>query len=119
MNAGILKMKIYGMPRRLDWSEWFSIYHPTKGWRAYRFWEVLEAAPTLPDGVDVIEGTPTPYQEYRLAIAPALREAAAIGTRVEFARPRFVAKFPAGFTLPSVVEAFFVTQQSIQFTEAF
>jgi hypothetical protein len=112
LNAGIIKMKIYGMPRRLDWSEWFSIYHPTKGWRAYRFWDVVE---------EFINGGDSAgsYQEYRLAIGPALREAAPVGTRVEFARPRFVAKFPAGFTLPSVVEAFFVTQQSIQFTEAF
>lgn len=112
LNAGILKMKIYGMPRRLDWSEWFSIYHPTKGWRAYRFWDIVEE---LANGSD----SGGSYQEYRLAIGPALREAVPVGTRVEFARPRFVAKFPAGFTLPSVVEAFFVTQQSIQFTEAF
>lgn len=112
LNAGIVKMKIYGMPRRLDWSEWFSIYHPTKGWRAYRFWEIVEE---FANGGD----SSGSYQEYRLAIGPALREAVTAGTRVEFARPRFVAKFPAGFTLPSVVEAFFVTQQSIQFTEAF
>ncbi|KQS74212.1 hypothetical protein ASG25_02000 [Rhizobium sp. Leaf384] len=112
LNAGILKLKIYGMPRRLDWSEWFSIYHPTKGWRAYRFWDIVEE---FDNGAD----SGGSYQQYRLAIGPALREAVPVGTRVEFARPRFVAKFPAGFTLPSVVEAFFVTQQSIQFTEAF
>ncbi|KQV33147.1 MULTISPECIES: hypothetical protein [unclassified Rhizobium] len=116
LNAGIVRMRVYGLSRPLRWSDWFSIYHPTKGWRAYRYWEVLDR---YSDGTETIDGTPTPYQEYLLAIAPPLREAVTSGTRVEFARPRFVARFPAGFTLPSVIEAFFVTQQSIQFTEAF
>ncbi len=106
LNAGILKMKVYGLSRPLRWSDWFSIYHVSRGWRAYRYWDVLavtdEAAPV-----------------YTLAISPPLREATAAGTRVEFARPRFVAKFKSDFTLPSVVEAFFVTRQAIQFVEAF
>ncbi|SES05396.1 hypothetical protein [Rhizobium sp. NFR03] len=116
LNAGVVRMRIYRLSRPLRHSDWFSIYHVTKGWRAYRYWEVLNR---YSDGVESVEGIPLPYQEYSLALAPPLREAVADGTRVEFARPRFVAKFPAGFTLPSVVEAFFVTQQSIQFTEAF
>ncbi|MDX0478739.1 hypothetical protein GOL39_28600 [Sinorhizobium medicae] len=106
LNAGIIKMRVYGLDRPLRWSDWFSIYHTTKGWRAYRYWQVISKAS---------EENPV----YTLAIAPPLREAVAVGTRVEFARPRFVAKFKSEFTLPSVVEAFFVTQQSIQFVEAF
>lgn len=106
LNAGIIKMQVFGLARPLRWSDWFSISHPVKGWRAYRYWEIL----------DVVEGE-NPI--YTLAIAPPLREAVAAGTRVEFARPRFVAKFRADFTLPSVVEAFFVTKQAIQFVEAF
>ncbi|RVL78608.1 hypothetical protein CN135_16610 [Sinorhizobium meliloti] len=106
LNAGIIKMRVVGLSRPLRWSDWFSIYHPTKGWRAYRYW-------------DVISKTNETNPVYTLAIAPPLREAVAVGTRVEFARPRFVAKFKSDFTLPSVVEAFFVTQQSIQFVEAF
>lgn len=106
LNAGIIKMRVVGLSRPLRWSDWFSIYHPTKGWRAYRYW-------------DVISKTSETNPVYTLAIAPPLREAVAVGTRVEFARPRFVAKFKSDFTLPSVVEAFFVTQQSIQFVEAF
>jgi len=106
LNAGIIKMRVYGLDRPLRWSDWFSIYHTTKGWRAYRYWQVISKTS---------EENPV----YTLAIAPPLREAVAVGTRVEFARPRFVAKFKSEFTLPSVVEAFFVTQQSIQFVEAF
>jgi len=106
LNAGIIKMRVYGLDRPLRWSDWFSIYHTTKGWRAYRYWQVISKTS---------EENPV----YTLAIAPPLREAVVTGTRVEFARPRFVAKFKSEFTLPSVVEAFFVTQQSIQFVEAF
>jgi hypothetical protein len=106
-NAGIVTMRVYGLSRPLRWSDWFSIYHITKGWRAYRYWDVLSSS--AGDG----------FTDYQLAISPPLREATAAGTRVEFARPRFVAKFKPDFTLPSVVEAFFVTQQTIQFSEAF
>jgi hypothetical protein len=106
LNAGIIKMRVYGLSRPLRWSDWFSIYHETKGWRAYRYWEVLDVT---------AEANPV----YTLALSPPLREAVTVGTRVEFARPRFVAKFKDGFTLPSIVEAFFVTQQTIQFSEAF
>ncbi|NVD41297.1 hypothetical protein HT585_20690 [Ensifer sp. HO-A22] len=111
LNAGVIRLKVYGLSRPLRWSDWFSIYHPTKGWRAYRYWEVLDATGGS-DGAGA-------FTEYQLAIAPPLREAVTVGTRVEFARPMFVAKFKSEFTLPSVVEAFFVTQQAIQFVEAF
>lgn len=110
-NAGLLSMRVYGLSRPLRWSDWFSIYHPTKGWRAYRYWEVRSAVAGATGGVG--------YTDYTLALAPPLREAVAVGARVEFARPRFVGKFKPDFTLPSVVEAFFVTQQTIQFSEAF
>lgn len=106
LNAGILKIRMFGLARPLRWSDWFSINHPTKGWRAYRQWEVLDVT---------AEENPV----YTLALSMPLREATPLGTDVEFVRPRFVAKFKDGFTLPSVVEAFFVTQQTIQFSEAF
>ncbi|HEV7305206.1 hypothetical protein [Ensifer sp.] len=111
LNAGVIRLKVYGLSRPLRWSDWFSIYHPTKGWRAYRYWEVL-------DSTEGSDGSGA-FTDYQLAIAPPLREAVTVGTRVEFARPMFVAKFKSDFTLPSVVEAFFVTQQAIQFVEAF
>jgi hypothetical protein len=121
LNAGVIRMRVYGLNRPLKFSDWFSIYHPTKGWRAYRFWDRLDFDDytQVQTGVETIDGVETPYEEYRLAIGPPLREAVTVGDRVEFARPRFVAKFQTGFTLPSVVEAFFVTQQSMQFVEAF
>ncbi|MCV9965715.1 hypothetical protein OIU34_27985 [Pararhizobium sp. BT-229] len=115
LNAGQIQMRIYDSSRELRMSDWFSIYHPVKGWRAYRYWE----SEKLGEGTQTVSGASRAYKEYRLAVAPPIREACAVGTRLEFARPRFVAKFPTGFTLPSVVEAFFVTQQSIQFVEAF
>ncbi|WP_428412295.1 hypothetical protein [Pararhizobium sp.] len=116
LNSGTLKLRLYGASRDIRWSEWFSIYHPTKGWRAYRNWDVLAKSAA---GSEVDSGATRSFKDYTLALAPPLREAVTAGTRVEFARPRFVAKFPTGFTLPSVVEAFFVTQQSMQFVEAF
>lgn len=116
LNAGVLKLRLYDASRDLRWSDWFSIYHPVKGWRAYRFWDVISKSA---EGSEVKSGATRTYKDYTLALAPPLREAVSDGTRVEFARPRFAAKFQTGFTLPSVVEAFFVTQQTIQFVEAF
>lgn len=106
LNSGEIRIATTGLSRRLRHSDWFSIEHPNKGWRAYRFWRVISEPAA-------VNGT------YRLAVTPPLREAVTAGTRVEFARPRFVARFPAGFTLPSVTEAFFVTRQDIRFIEAF
>lgn len=105
LNAGIIRMQVYGEHRPLRHSDWFSIYHPTRGWRAYRYWEVRSRTAAT---------NPT----YELAISPPLREAVTTGTRVEFARPRFVAKFPAGFTLPWRVTAPWFSNPTIQFVEA-
>ncbi|MCR6498410.1 hypothetical protein MUO32_05130 [Shinella sp. CPCC 101442] len=105
LNAGVLSLTTTGLSRRLRHSDWFSIYHPTKGWRAYRYWEVI-SAPSSTNGT------------YTLAINPPLREAVTAETRVEFARPRFVGRFPADFTLPSVTEAFFSIKQDMRFVEA-
>lgn len=120
LNAGIVQMRLYNSSRRLDWSDWFSIYHDqngalSRGSRAYRFWDIVQK---YSDGTEDIGGTPTPYQEYRLAISPPLREATAAGTRVEFARPRCAMKFPAGFTLPWKVAGFWRSSPTIQFVEA-
>jgi hypothetical protein len=106
LNAGVISMQVFGAARPLRWSDWFSIYHPTKGWRAYRYWRVNSKS----SDSDPI---------YNLSIAPALREAVAAGTRVEFARPRFVAKFPSGFTLPWEAEKFWQARPSLSFVEAF
>lgn len=108
LHAGVINIRLHGAARDIRWSEWFSIYHPGgKGWRAYRNWDVISKT----DGGS--------YKDYSLAISPPLRASVPSGTRIEFARPKFVAKFAQGFTLPSVVPAFFVTEQTIQFREAF
>ncbi|MDX0318781.1 hypothetical protein GOC38_14115 [Sinorhizobium meliloti] len=106
LGAGILKMRVYGAARPLRWSDWFSIYHPSKGWRAYRYWEVISKTN---------ETNPV----YTLAIAPPLREAVIAGTRVELARPMCVMKFPRGFTLPWDYEGWYHSRPTLQFTEAF
>lgn len=106
VNAGTIKFRMFGGARDIRWSDWFSIKHPNKGWRAYRNW-------------DVVSKNDDDNPVYELSITPPLREAVTIGERVEIARPRFVAKFRQGFTLPSIVESFFVVKQSIQFAEAF
>lgn len=108
LNAGTLKMRLFGAVRKLRWSDWFSIYHPTKGWRAYRYWEVDDIDETVPD---------SPI--YTVSIVPALREGVTAGDRVELVRPRCVMKFPTGFTLPWEVEGFWRSNPTIQFVEAF
>ncbi|TQX91323.1 hypothetical protein EQW76_00890 [Rhizobium sp. rho-13.1] len=106
LNAGIISMRVYGAARPLRWSDWFSIYHPTKGWRAYRYWEVISKTD---------EDNPV----YQLAISPPLREAVDDATRVELARPMCVMKFPKGFTLPWSYEAWYQSRPTLQFVEAF
>lgn len=106
LGAGIIKMRVYGAARQLRWSDWFSIYHPTKGWRAYRYWEVISK-------------TEEPNPVYTLGIAPPLREAVTAGTRVELARPMCVMKFPRGFTVPWDYEGWYQSRPTLQFVEAF
>lgn len=106
VGAGIISLQLFGAARPLRWSDWFSIYHPTKGWRAYRYWNVISKS----------EGDSPVYQ---LGINPTLREAITAGTRVEFARPMCVMKFPTGFTLPWEYQAWYQARPTLQFIEAF
>lgn len=106
LNAGILSMRIFGAARDLRWSDWFSIYHPTKGWRAYRYWQVLDKS-----------DDPNPV--YRLAICPPLREAMPAGTRVELARPTCVMKLMKGDTVPLEYEGWYSARPTVRFAEAF
>lgn len=121
VGAGTLSIRIYNASRGLRWSDWFSIYHPDvgatlgKGWRAYRYWE-SEAGVT---GNETISGTSYPYRAYDLAITPPLRQAVEIDTRIEFARPRCVMKFPTGFTLAQQIEGFYRANPTVNFVEAF
>jgi hypothetical protein len=114
LNAGQVSIRVYGASRDID-GDWFAVEHAVKGWRAYRDWDGSKTG----SGTTAVSGATLAYSDYSLSIQPPLRQAVTAGTRVEFARPRFVAKFKADFTLPSVIEAFFVTEQTIQFSEAF
>jgi hypothetical protein len=120
LHAGIVRLRVYNAARRVDWSEWFSIYHNqngdySRGHRAYRSWEIVNE---YDDGTETIDGTAYPYQEYGLAISTPLREATVSGTRVELARPKCVMKFPAGFTLRWKVSGFWRASPTIEFVEA-
>ena len=117
VNSGVLRMRVFNASRPLRWSDWFSIYHPGgKGWRAYRYWKIVEDHGT---GQQTVAGTTYPYREYTLAIGPALREAIELGSRIEFARPRFSAKLKPGTSVSTDIEGFWVTRPTLQFEEAF
>ncbi len=115
VNSGKVEIRVYGADRPLHDSDWFSIYHAAKGWRAYRTWEVLSES----EGTEVLEGETVAYRQYLFAITPPLRAPVAVGTRAEFARPLCAMKFPIGFTLPWEIEGFYESRPTIQFVEAF
>lgn len=116
LNAGQVTVDIFGASRKLRWSDWFSVYHAArKGWRAYKYWEVSEPTAVT----TVFEGVVVTGHRYTLSIVPALRAAVALGDRIEIARPRFVAKFPADFTLPWREDLIHMDRPTISFVEAF
>lgn len=120
LYAGQIDMRVYDAQRPLRWSDWFSIHHnrngtSSRGWRAYSYWENQ----VLGQGTETVSGALRTYTDYRLAIEPALREAVVADMRVEFALPKCVMKFPAGFELEWRVEGFWQSRPSLQFTEAF
>ncbi len=116
VGAGKLQVRVYNASRDLRWADWFSIYHATaKGWRAYRYWESIKTGA----GAETIGGELLTYADYQLGIGPTLREAIAVDTRIEFARPKCVMRFPRGFTLPWDYEAFYSSRPTLQFVEAF
>lgn len=116
LNAGQVTIDIFGATRKLRWSDWFSVYHAErKGWRAYRYWQASE-----PSTVSVVvDGVLLSGQRYTLSIGPTLRAAVSAGERIEFARPRFVAKFPADFTLPWREDLLHMDRPAVSFVEAF
>jgi hypothetical protein len=120
LNAGQVKLRIYGASRDLRWSDWMSIYHnqngdASKGWRAWRYWKNDKTD----EGTEVVSGITMSFKDYTLGISPPLREATVAGTRIEVARPTCVMKFPVGFSLPFEYEANYEARPTLQFTEAF
>lgn len=115
LNAGQITINIFGASRNLRWSDWFSIYHTVKGWRAYRYWEASDPVDITVD----VDGVTYTGSQYVVSLDRPLREAVPAGTRIEFARPRCVAKFPVGVTLAWRVKGFMRSSVSFQFVEAF
>ncbi len=107
LNAGIISVRVYGASRQaFRWSDWFSIYHDVKGWRAYRSWKLISQTE---------EENPVS----RIAISPPLRQATPAGTRVELARPTCVMKLSKGQTVPWEFDGWYHARPNISFTEAF
>jgi len=115
VGAGQVTINIFGAARELLWSDWFSVRHPTKGWRIYRHWEASSRAAVS----QVIDGVTYNGEQYTLSLDRGLREAVTVGTRIEFARPRCVMKFAEDFTLPSEASGYFESRPRLEFTEAF
>lgn len=115
LNAGTVTVNVYGASRNLRWSDWLSTYHATKGWRAFRYWSATDPVSVT----ETVEGVSYTGSQYELHISPPLREAVTAGQRIELARPRFAAKFPAGFSLKWEVRPGFIATPSIPFVEAF
>lgn len=114
LNAGQIVLNIFGASRNLRWSDWFSIYHPTKGWRAYRYWETTDPVPVT----QTVDGVSYTGSQYTLSLDRPLREATAAATRIEFYRPRCVMKFPADFSLQWEVADKWVSRHTMMFEEA-
>lgn len=114
-NAGIVYMDIVGMVRPIEHSEWFSIFHSTKGFRAYRTYRHQ----LIGDVVVTVSGKEYDGKRYTLWLDRPLRQAIAAGEIAEFGRPRNVMRFPADFTLSWSAGDFWVDRPSIRFTEAF
>jgi hypothetical protein len=114
LGAGQITLNIFGATRNLRWADWFAIYHPTRGWRAYRYWESNDPVVVT----RTIEGVAYTGQQYLLALERPLREAVAAGTRVEFARPLCVMRFPRGFNLEWRARGFWQSRPSLKFVEA-
>lgn len=68
LRATTIDVGAGALPQSLLGGEWFSIEHPTKGWRAYKVRRVL--SPTS------------------VAFVPPLREAVAAGEMLDFSNPR-------------------------------
>ncbi|MCM2293029.1 hypothetical protein NAC44_11920 [Allorhizobium sp. BGMRC 0089] len=116
VGAGQMSIRLYGAARDLRWSDWFSILHPTKGWRAYAYWEVISKSA---QGSEIVGGVDLSYRDYTLAIGPALREAVSAGDYVEFSAPRCVMKFAPDFSLSTGFSGFLSARPTLQFVEAF
>lgn len=100
LNAGQIYIRVYGASRKLRWSDWFSIYHPTKGWRAYRYFDPSDPK----DAFEVIDGVLRSGKQYLVSLDRPLREAVVNGTRVKFDRPLCVMR-AAIRTIPMILVA--------------
>lgn len=105
LNAGIIKVRVYNAARKMfRWSDWFSIYHSVKGWRAYRSWELIgQTNETAPIST--------------IAVSPPLRQQTPAGTRIELARPMCVMKLKRGETIPWDYEGYYQSRPTVNFIE--
>jgi hypothetical protein len=112
-NAGQITVNIFGGVELL-FSTWMSTYHATRGWRAWRYFE--KTAPVIV--TRTFNGFPQQARQYVLSITPPLREAVVAGQQIELTRPKFVGRFPRGFSLDWSSEGWWQARPTIQFVEA-
>lgn len=108
LNAGVITIRVIGAEHDIEFSEWFSIEHPQKGWRAYRNWDIISKT-----GSSVADRT------YTLAISPPLREAITATTDIRISRPLCVMKLASGFTIPFAASGYWRNDADLMFEEAF
>ncbi len=105
LNAGTIAITVT-QGRELVGGEWFSIYHPTKGHRAYRITDV--------DEIDV----ETDQTLYTVGIRPTLREAVEAGEECRFVRPLCRMRLAPGKTIPFNVKEWWLSDATLEFIEA-
>ena len=92
---------------------------PPVPWWSFTKTVLAAAALVLVDAGRLTLDTPLAGQRYTLSLDRPLREAVIQGTRVEFARPRSVMKFPANFSLAWEAEGWWQASPTLQFVEGF
>jgi len=113
-SAGRITLNVFGAARNLRWSDWFSILHPTRGWRAYRYWECSDPV----DVTRTVAGVVYTGKQYVIALDRPLREAVVAGSRVEFARPLCAMRVPQGFDVEWRVRGWWQSRPTLKFVEA-
>ncbi len=88
--------------------EWFSIKHPTKGYRAY-----------CVETVSAPFGVSGESKSYTITFRPTLREAVTIGTDITYSRPMCLMRVDPSTPIETDLEAYWRGSSSVKFVEYF
>lgn len=107
-NAGTVSLTLDANALPLVGGEWFGLVHPTRSFRAYCVTDVDSQT------TDAAGNT-----TYIVGIRPTLREAIAVGSNVDWKRPRCLMRLQPGQSQQITLERFFWSTPSLKFIEAF